>query len=306
MDQVAVDPVAGEVHLRLDRGALADLEHPGDRWQGVQVDVRSDPRPEQPGIPLQPGRASGRDRCQLVLDPVASQTRRCTLPPRGHDPGVTPRRAPRISRAATAIRTGGTRKITTVRTTSHTGTVGTQDRSRTSWARVVSSISQASHRPAASVRSGSSASNWPSWVLGGIGGTVRFDRAGPGPRCSSAVASVPSRGLRYRSPTATSGYCSRSRPTTWAAVSDPPPKSKKSSLGEVTSAPSTSAQMSAIHDCSSLTPVGPAPVLGRGHGRASRSTLPEVLVGRSSTTARRGTSAAGIRSRSRASAVSES
>ena len=32
---------------------------------------------------------------------------------------------------------------------------------------------------------------------------------------------------------------------------------------------------------------------GRGQGRASRSTLPDVLVGRVSTTARRGTSAAG-------------
>ncbi len=89
----------------------------------------------------------------------------------------------------------------------------------------------------------------------------------------------------------------RNRETSWAAVSEPPPRSKKSSLTLSGPVPRIDCQSSAIHASVSVKTPWPEPVLGSGHGSASRSILPEVLVGRESTTASRGTIAAGIASR---------
>ncbi|MDH6491571.1 hypothetical protein M2157_007570 [Streptomyces sp. SAI-127] len=55
LQPVAVQPPAGQVHLGLDGGAPAQLEHAGDRRQRVQVHVRADPGAQRPRVPLQPG-----------------------------------------------------------------------------------------------------------------------------------------------------------------------------------------------------------------------------------------------------------
>ena len=171
---------------------------------------------------------------------------------------------------------------------------------------VETSISQVMPRSAARPRSGSSASSWASWVRRRSGATVRSLRTAVEPMASRCAASAATEDCWYTSPTVSSGCCSRSRLTTCAAVREPPPRSKKSSPTEVTSAPSTSAQISAIQaavpESSALRSEEP----GSGQGSASRSILPEVRVGRSSTTARRGTSAAGIRRRSSPRAISAS
>ena len=64
---VAVEPMPGEIDLRLDRAVVAKREHPGDRGQRVQVDALADLRAEQRGeheIPAcraDPGRAARLD-----------------------------------------------------------------------------------------------------------------------------------------------------------------------------------------------------------------------------------------------------
>ena len=156
-------------------------------------------------------------------------------------------------------------------------------------------ISQLSQRAPARLRNGTRARSWPIWVLRRIGATWRSDLTIGSPISSRAAANVATVDCVYTSPTATSGNFSRTRLTTWAAVSEPPPKSKKSSLGEVTSAPSTSFQISAIQAWVPASPADACDDLGSGHGNVSRSTLPDVRVGRESTTASRGTSAAGRR-----------
>jgi len=57
VQHVAVDPVAGQVDLGLDRRVPAEREHPGHRWQCVQVDTAADLRAERPGVVGDPGRA---------------------------------------------------------------------------------------------------------------------------------------------------------------------------------------------------------------------------------------------------------
>ena len=54
---VAVEPVAGEVDLGLDRRAVAEREQARDRWEGVEVDALADRRPEGPGVVGDPRRA---------------------------------------------------------------------------------------------------------------------------------------------------------------------------------------------------------------------------------------------------------
>ena len=111
------------------------------------------------------------------------------------------------------------------------------------------------------------------------------------------------------SATVVSGWRLRNLDTIWAAVRLPPPRSKKSSSPERGVAPMTSPHSSATHApvpvSSSCARVSSAPS-GSGHGRASRSTFPEVLVGSDPTVANRGTSAAGCDSRNRARAVGAS
>ena len=58
---VTIDPVPGEVDLRLDRGPGTDGEHAGDRREGVQVDTLPDLRPESSRVGVDP-RGSGKTR----------------------------------------------------------------------------------------------------------------------------------------------------------------------------------------------------------------------------------------------------
>ena len=90
-----------------------------------------------------------------------------------------------------------------------------------------------------------------------------------------------------------SGTRTRMRDTSCAAESEPPPRSKKSALRSGTARPSTACHCSASHTSVGLSPVVGVSMPGSGHGRAARSTLPDVRTGRSSTTARSGTTAAG-------------
>src|SRR3954469_19798 len=92
------------------------------------------------------------------------------------------------------------------------------------------------------------------------------------------------------------GCRTRNRETSWAAERLPPPCAKKSSSSALTGLPRTAYQSAPSAAAVPLSAsgeedVGSAPATG--HGNASRSTFPEVLVGRVSTTARVGTSAAG-------------
>ncbi len=87
------------------------------------------------------------------------------------------------------------------------------------------------------------------------------------------------------------------RATSCAAVRLPPPEVKKSAPGSVTGTPRISAQPSASHDSVGVSAAALSTVAS-GQGSAARSTLPEVRVGRSPTTASSGTSAAGSFSRS--------
>jgi hypothetical protein len=102
------------------------------------------------------------------------------------------------------------------------------------------------------------------------------------------------------STTATLGYRVRSRVVSCAAARLPPPMAKKSSPAPPTGTPSTPAHCSASH-ASVPYSSSAGPVLSSsagGHGRASRSTFPEVRVGSSATGASSGTNAAGSSARS--------
>ena len=81
---VAVDPVAGEVDLGLDRGAVADREHAGDRRQRVQVDVARRSSRRARGRSSSPtARRRGPTASTWWAIWSASHMRRCTAPPRG-------------------------------------------------------------------------------------------------------------------------------------------------------------------------------------------------------------------------------
>ena len=67
---VSVDPVAGEVDLGLDGGALADGEHPRDRRHGVQVDVAADLGSQGAGVVAHPRGTGESHRSDLVGDLV--------------------------------------------------------------------------------------------------------------------------------------------------------------------------------------------------------------------------------------------
>ena len=59
---VAVEPVAGQVHLGLHRCPVAQLEQPGDRGERVQVDALAHLGPQRPGVvhdPRRPGQVGG-------------------------------------------------------------------------------------------------------------------------------------------------------------------------------------------------------------------------------------------------------
>ena len=61
VDDVAVHPVARQVDLGLDAGAVADRQHPGDGRHGVQVDAAADRRAERAGVVDDPRRAGQAD-----------------------------------------------------------------------------------------------------------------------------------------------------------------------------------------------------------------------------------------------------
>ncbi len=103
----------------------------------------------------------------------AAHSRRCTLPPRGWSPGVSPRSSSRAPAAASTIRPGGVTKTSQPARIVHQGTVGSHAASNTSAATFVAASSQTSQRGAASPRSSVIATIWPAWVLIGVGGTAR-------------------------------------------------------------------------------------------------------------------------------------
>ena len=65
-EDVAVDPVAGEVDFRFDGCPVADLEHAGDGRQRVQVNVVVDLRAERSGVVGDPRGASQAHRADEV------------------------------------------------------------------------------------------------------------------------------------------------------------------------------------------------------------------------------------------------
>ena len=66
VEHVAVQPVAGEVHLGLDRASLPEREQAGDRRHRVQVDVLADLGTERSRVELQRRRAGEVEDARLV------------------------------------------------------------------------------------------------------------------------------------------------------------------------------------------------------------------------------------------------
>ena len=84
VQDVAVDPVPGQVHLRFDRALAAEGEQPGHRRHGVQVDPAAHPRARGPGRTGRPtGRSPSSRHRTRSTSRSAAHSRRCTAPPRG-------------------------------------------------------------------------------------------------------------------------------------------------------------------------------------------------------------------------------
>ena len=70
VEVVAVDPVPGQVHLGLDRAAMAEGEHAGHRRRRVQVDALADLVAQRPGVVHHPRRAGQVLRAAGVREPL--------------------------------------------------------------------------------------------------------------------------------------------------------------------------------------------------------------------------------------------
>ena len=111
----------------------------------------------------------------------ASQSRRCTLPPRGWSPGSTLRSSRRAPPAASSIRPGGVTKTSHPMRSSHQSLVGRRVQPRPSASRRAPTPTQTSQRGPARARSASVATTCPAWVFSGVG-RDRAVRARPGGR----------------------------------------------------------------------------------------------------------------------------
>ena len=98
---VAVDPVAGQVDLGLDRRAVAERQHAGDRRQRVQVDAPADRRPERAGVvaihgaPGEVRRAGGVDQALGRPEPQVHAAAARVGPGLGRGAGAGARPRPR-------------------------------------------------------------------------------------------------------------------------------------------------------------------------------------------------------------------
>ena len=194
------------------------------------------------------------------------------------------------------IRPGGLNSTSQASASAHHGTVGAQG-TATAATVEIAAVTLAQRRPT-SASIGTISSACAKAARRGVGTTSRC-RVVVALSRSSRVASAPSFGCTYRSFTDTCGWRVRIRATSCAAVRLPPPWVKKSAFGSVTDTPRISAQPSASQPSVGVSrpaTTGSRPPAGRGQGSASRSTLPDVRVGTSSTIASSGTSAAGRRS----------
>jgi hypothetical protein len=221
-------------------------------------------------------------------------------------PERTPRRSSRAPPAAIPIRPGGLNSTSQASASAHQGTVGAHG-TATAATVEMAAVTLAQRRPT-SPSIGTISSACATAARRGVGTTSRR-RDVDAPNLSSRAASAPSLGWTYRSFTDTWGWRVRMRATSCAAVRLPPPWVKKSAFGSVTDTPRISAQPSASQPSVGVSrpaAAGSRPPAGRGQGSASRSTLPDVRVGTSSTTASSGTSAAGSRSCSAVAAASVS
>ena len=122
--QVAVDPVAGEVDLGLDGAAVAETQQPGDRGDGVQVDVLADLGAEQPGVPGDVRRAREVERAELVGQPFRGPQPQVHLAPTRVVARTDAAQEQADPAAASSIRPGGVSTTSTARPSHHQETVG--------------------------------------------------------------------------------------------------------------------------------------------------------------------------------------
>ena len=297
---VAVDPVAAEVDLRLDRAARAERGAcPVTGGSAVQVDVAADLGAEQPGVPGHVRRAGQPGGAELV-DHAAGPARAA---------GAPCRRAggrPALDAAQQQPRAGGGEQHPAGRRQEHQPAEQRAATSRPAAARVQPSSSASERRSRCRPRP---ASAGPASARSSHGGDHLADlglerRRRDGPVRGRARRRPSRRGRRpaCRPSGARRGRRPRPRGSARAAGRPSGPRSGCRRRGRrsrrpasATSAPSTSSQSSAIQ---AIVPVSsgelrPRRLAGSGQGSASRSTLPDVRVGRPSTTASRGTRAAG-------------
>ena len=188
MDDVAVDPGPAEVHLRLDRAALAEAEHPGHRRDAVQVDVAADLGAEHPRVPGHVRRAGERRGPELVDDP-AGEPEPEVDPPSAWIAARDRRRAAAGARRPRRAASG--RAATGRPAPPRRGRAGCRVGSQSSPAQARAwqpSALQVSHRGPASARTPRVAATWPVWVFSGTAGTLR-SLAGP-------LSAMPSRWRR--------------------------------------------------------------------------------------------------------------
>ena len=313
VEDVPVDPVPAQVDLWLDRGVPADLQHAGDRRQGVQVGALADLGTEQPRVEREPRGASEPGRRELVLDPRRQPHPEVHLTAPGVAAGLHARAgAGGRGRPRASSVPGGAGRRSVVRISTHTGYDGNHgSRSEPSPVTMVHSrASQDSQRAAASARSGTRASSCPTWVRTRDRHHLAVRARRPGAHLLEGGGQRGDRGVRV-------DVAHHDLGDTAPAGGSPPGRRSASRHRSRRSRRwgrrprrrarrSRSPAIQAWVGDRSRAAAGAAPLPGGGQGSASRSTLPEVRVGRLSTTASRGTSAAGIRSRRSSSAVAGS
>ena len=187
--QVAVDPVAAEVDLGLDRATVAETQQSRDRRDGVQVDVLADLGAEQPGVPgdvRRPGEAEPR-RAGRPAAPRPTTGGGRDLHG-GSCPGRLRAAAGGLPRLRAASGQEGVSTTSTARASHHQETVGSP--SSPSSCKAPVDEQQPGEPPRGGGHpQGSGATTWPAWVLNGAAGPTgrgRRPRRGPAPSRYSA------------------------------------------------------------------------------------------------------------------------
>ena len=236
---VAVEPVAGQVDLGLDRRAVAERQEAGDRRQAVQVDALADRRPEGTGVVGDPrARRRGSTAPAASISCSAAQSRTCTWPPAGSDPGRRRAGAGARPPPRCAMRPNGDdqhhatrrRPTTTTRWATHASGAGPGE--------------EAVERERATRASASPTIVWSARVserAGALRGPRRAPHPRRGPRAASDLAATggvdvlglarqPREGVHVGDGRP-AGSGVRRADTSWAAARLPPPSSKKSASG---------------------------------------------------------------------------